>query len=296
VQVSVITPVFNAAPYLDRAIQSALDQPEVVELILIDDASTDGSDQILKSWHLKTNRIRYLPAASDRPQRAAAARNRGLAVATAPFVAFLDADDYYLPGRFTRTAAYFEAHPEMEGLIEPVEVRYDKNYKGPRLSRKKLGFQLTQSRDWSGLRYYDIINPLLPVSGWTFKRNIFHKIGFFEQRQYQKEDIDFLRRLIYFSIPVSIGVQNHTPVAVYYHHGSNTTLRNREVNTEGAKLELLWLKRLANNRDNKGDRFTIFYRYVIFKYKSAYWSRFKKVLIYPFLFIYEGLKLIRFLI
>lgn len=289
-------PVFNAAPYLDRAIQSALDQPEVVELIVIDDASTDGSDQILEIWSRKTNRIRYLPAASDRPQRAAAARNRGLAVATAPFIAFLDADDYYLPGRFARTATYFEAHPEVEGLIEPVEVRYDKNYTGPRLGRKKLGFQLMQSRDWSRLSYYDIINPVLPVNGWAFKRDIFYKIGFFDERQLQKEDIDFLRRVIYFSIPVSIGGQNHTPIAVYYHHISNTTLRNREGNTEGAKLELLWLKRLARNPGKKGDRFTIFYRYVIFKYKSSYWSPFKKVLTYPFLFTYEGLKMIKFLI
>jgi glycosyltransferase involved in cell wall biosynthesis len=295
-QVSVIMPVYNAAPFLDRAIQSALDQPQVVELIAIDDASTDGSERILSAWAEKSDRVIYLPALSKEPQRAAAARNRGLAVATAPFIAFLDADDYYLPGRFTRTEAYFKAHPEVEGLVEPVEVRYEEKYTGPSLKREKLGYKLRQSTLWGNLSYFDIVKPGLPINGWTLKRRTIHKVGYFKELQYQKEDLDFLRRLVYYSIPVSIAGWEQSSVAIYAHHEINTSSNQKEAHSESAKLELLWLKRLARKPESRSDRLRIFYRFVVFRYESASWNRLKKLLIYPFLFTYEGLKLIRFLI
>lgn len=90
-KVSVIIPVYNAASYLRQSIESALSQSETeIEIIVVDDGSNDGSQEIARSYSQV-----YL-IEQDR-QGACRARNVGLANATAEFIKFLDADDYLEP-------------------------------------------------------------------------------------------------------------------------------------------------------------------------------------------------------
>ena len=91
--VAVVIPCWNAAPWIARAIQSVLDQDYAeVEVIVIDDGSTDASLEAVKAFG---DRIRW----SSGPNRGAcAARNAGLEMAQADWVLFLDADDYLEPG------------------------------------------------------------------------------------------------------------------------------------------------------------------------------------------------------
>ncbi|TAN46605.1 MAG: glycosyltransferase family 2 protein [Rhodospirillales bacterium] len=95
-KLSVVMPVYNAAPYAGAAVDSVLEQlPEGGELIAIDDGSTDGSWDALSRIvdpRLKTMR--------QDNQGAAAARNAALELAQGDFIAFIDADDQALPGRF----------------------------------------------------------------------------------------------------------------------------------------------------------------------------------------------------
>ncbi|MEM1428902.1 MAG: glycosyltransferase [Pseudomonadota bacterium] len=98
--VATLIAAYNAAPTLARAIRSALSQPETSEVIVVDDASTDASLQIARAEAARDSRVRVL--AQSRNQGPAAARNRGLDAATAPVVAVLDSDDWFLPGRFAR--------------------------------------------------------------------------------------------------------------------------------------------------------------------------------------------------
>jgi glycosyltransferase involved in cell wall biosynthesis len=90
--VSVVIPCYNAERWVGRAIDSVLAQEGVtVEVIAIDDGSTDGSVEVLRGYD---DRIHW----DTGPNRGAcAARNRGLALARADYVMFLDADDYLLP-------------------------------------------------------------------------------------------------------------------------------------------------------------------------------------------------------
>lgn len=118
-------PVHNAAPFLHRGIQSVLDQPEVVELIAINDASTDHSGEILKLWSEKDDRIIVLHTGGTHPRGPSVARNMGIQKSSADFIAFLDADDYYLPGRFNRTKDWFNKNPQVDAVIERV-VNIDK--------------------------------------------------------------------------------------------------------------------------------------------------------------------------
>ena len=293
-EVSVIMPVYNAAPFLERAIQSALDQPQVVELIAIDDASTDGSDHILESLAQQSERLIYLPACSEESQRAAAARNRGLAIAIAPFIAFLDADDYYLPGRFSRTEAYFEAHPEVEGLVEPVEVVYEGNER-VEVQKYLICSCRLDTKAWAPLSYNDLIAPSMQMNGLTVRKAIFLKVKSFNQELSQVQDLDFGRRLIYNGIDIHIIGCETSPVAHYIHHETNTTYQLNEKWTLSAQLERHWIQKLSLRPHTRHHRWRLFYRYLIFKYHTPPWPWVKKAVLYPFLYLWEAFRLMRYL-
>ena len=102
--VSVVMPCFNAERYLEQAMRSVLDQTlRVVELIVIDDGSTDRSPQIVSRLQADFGgRIVLATQANAGPY---AARNHGLRLARCPFVAFLDSDDWWTPDCLERLHA-----------------------------------------------------------------------------------------------------------------------------------------------------------------------------------------------
>ena len=97
--VSVITPNYNCSPYIAQAIQSVLSQSfQDWELLIADDCSTDGSAEIARDYVKKDPRIRFLqtPSHSGSPREP---RNLALKSAKGRFIAFLDSDDLWLPGK-----------------------------------------------------------------------------------------------------------------------------------------------------------------------------------------------------
>lgn len=98
--VCVVIAGFNAAGTIGRAIQSALAEPQVSEVIVVDDASTDGTAEASRNCDDGSGRLEIIRL--DRNQGPAAARNLAFASSSAPLVAILDADDFLLPGRFAR--------------------------------------------------------------------------------------------------------------------------------------------------------------------------------------------------
>lgn len=95
--VTVVMPVFNAEACVEDAVESVLSQGlRNIELVCIDDASTDGSLQRLKRLAGDDSRMRVL--SNETNEGAGAARNRGLAAARGAFVQFTDADDFLVPG------------------------------------------------------------------------------------------------------------------------------------------------------------------------------------------------------
>lgn len=93
IQVSVIIPCYNVADYIERSIKSALLQPDIsLEIIVIDDGSTDSTVDIIKNLQKLDSRI--MLKTLSRNYGVATARNEGLKIATGEYVAFLDSDDY----------------------------------------------------------------------------------------------------------------------------------------------------------------------------------------------------------
>ncbi len=93
--ISVIIPVYNVAAYLPQCIESVLNQDhELLEVILIDDGSTDDSGTICDAYAARDSRIRVL---HQKNGGAAAAKNAGLRTATGEYLSFVDSDDYLEP-------------------------------------------------------------------------------------------------------------------------------------------------------------------------------------------------------
>lgn len=93
--VSVVIPAYNRARWIGRAVESVLRQdPPPLEVILVDDGSTDSTPQICRA--LECDTVRYVRQENQGPS---VARNHGVSLARGEFVAFLDSDDLALPGR-----------------------------------------------------------------------------------------------------------------------------------------------------------------------------------------------------
>ena len=105
-KVSVCIPVYNGEHLLARAVDSALNQGEDLEVILVDDASTDGTAEICRKYAETDSRIVYLR--NDHSRGASGSRNRAVEQARGQYVAFLDADDMWAPGKLKKQLALLE--------------------------------------------------------------------------------------------------------------------------------------------------------------------------------------------
>ena len=95
IEVSVIIPIYNEEPHLRQCLDSILAQTlQEIEVLCVDDGSTDRSPEILQAYASKDNRIYIF---RQRNQYAGAARNLGMKYARGRYLSFLDGDDYFEP-------------------------------------------------------------------------------------------------------------------------------------------------------------------------------------------------------
>lgn len=109
-RVSVIMPAYNAEAYVEQAIESVLAQTFTdLELIVVDDGSTDATPLIVQALERRDPRVRLLSQPNS--GRPAPGRNRALRVAVGDYISFLDSDDLYLPDRVRPVVEALDAHP-----------------------------------------------------------------------------------------------------------------------------------------------------------------------------------------
>ena len=109
--ISVIIPTYNRAHLISRSINSALSQSYTdLEVIVIDDCSSDDTEQIISSIH--DERIRYFRNTTN--LGAAGSRNQGVSLANSPLIAFLDSDDSWHSHKLMRQMEYWKIHPEFD--------------------------------------------------------------------------------------------------------------------------------------------------------------------------------------
>jgi glycosyltransferase involved in cell wall biosynthesis len=200
--VTVIVPVFNGRDYLNAAIESVLAQTVGrLEVVVVDDGSTDGSGEAAVAIAGRDRRVRVL---RQENRGLSSARNTGLRAARAQYVAFLDSDDLWLPHKLERQLPLLAPHRVVFGdafLIRDAAVTAERVL-GP---RRNSG---------SSLRFEEILdrNPV-PVLTAILSRDTALAVGGFDEDLRSVEDWDLWLRLAARGGVEFVAV--HEPVAHY---------------------------------------------------------------------------------
>jgi teichuronic acid biosynthesis glycosyltransferase TuaG len=157
-QVSVIMPAFNAELYIEEAIQSIIDQTFINwELIIINDGSTDSTRNIAEKYVLQDARIRLI---NQENKKLSAARNTGITNANGEWVAFLDADDLWVPVKLEKQLQAARAYPKA-GVIFSDGYIFTEHINSNTLYGIKAGF--FEAIEMYKLQYQGNYIPVLSV-------------------------------------------------------------------------------------------------------------------------------------
>ncbi|MGD9038317.1 MAG: glycosyltransferase family A protein [Desulfobacteraceae bacterium] len=180
--VSVIIPTYNRARSLLRAISSVLYQTFTdFEVIVVDDGSDDETAECLKSL---TDHIKYIRHLDN--LGVSAARNRGIAASRYPFIAFLDSDDYWLPGKLSTQMAFFDAKPEAVACqTDEIWIR-----NGVRVNPGKRHLKPSGDIFFPSLRLC-----LVSPSAVMLKRSVLDEVGLFDEDLPACEDYELWLRI-----------------------------------------------------------------------------------------------------
>jgi hypothetical protein len=180
--ISVILPVYNGAAFLKDSVDSILTQShQHLELIAVDDGSTDASWDMLQTFAARDSRVRLL----KQPQNMGlvAALNRACLAATGVYLARMDADDISLPDRLARQADYLDQHPDT-GIVGTQAEVMDEQGKSAGWIRVPLSPGLTH---WAMLFY----NPLVH-SSVMMRRSVGDILGYYQH--WPSEDYELWAR------------------------------------------------------------------------------------------------------
>jgi glycosyltransferase involved in cell wall biosynthesis len=125
-RVSIVTPFLNPGPFFDECVASVLAQTrDDWELLLVDDGSTDGSTEVaLCHAAAHPTKIRYLSHDGRQNRGASASRNLAARHAQGEYLAFLDADDVYLPRKLEVQVPVLDRHPDIAMVYGPTQYWY----------------------------------------------------------------------------------------------------------------------------------------------------------------------------
>ena len=180
--VSVIIPTFNRAHTIARAVASVLYQTFTdYEVLVVDDGSEDATFEVLKPFR---SRVKCIPLPKNRG--VSAARNRGVTGTHSPLVAFLDSDDYWLPGKLAAQVSFFSEHPEAVACqTEEHWIR-----RGLRVNPKKKHLKPSGDVFEPSLRLC-VVSP----SAVVVKRTLLEEVGLFDEDLPACEDYDLWLRI-----------------------------------------------------------------------------------------------------
>lgn len=246
-QISIIIPVYNAAPFIEKAVLSALEQPETQEVLLIEDNSTDDSLRICEVLAARHNRVQLLRHPNGENRGAGASRNLGIAHAKCPWIAFLDADDFYLPNRFRTARQVIAQHPDADGIYETIGSYCDDS--GAAQSRTTgLAFNLTTVRATNisppHLFEYLIATPgnHIHLDGLLVSKVMAEQVGGFDEILRQTQDTDFIWKITLSGQlrPGSLAL----PVAIRGVHANNRIFNRPEAQHYARILHHRWFVRM----------------------------------------------------
>lgn len=234
--ISCIVPVFNGERYLAETVSSIAHQTyRLLEIIIVNDGSTDRTEEIVSSYG---SRVRYLRQRNAGP---ASARNLGLAGAKGEFVAFLDQDDLWHSEKLERQMARFADRNDLDLCITHVQSFCD-----PKLPKR--GLQHIKSRMSGSVPGY-LTGTLLA------RRTMFERVGNFNTELRYGDAADWFLR----AIELGINMELLADVLMYHRiHQRNFSLSHA---SESCEEFLGIIKRSLDRRRGTGAFFPASYRF-----------------------------------
>jgi len=201
ITVSCVVPAYNAERYIERALTSVLEQSRPPdEIIVVDDGSTDATVDVLAAYG---SRLRVVRQANCGP---AAARNRGIEMATGELICFQDADDEWHHDKLAKQLALFDERPSVGICITHVRNVWAEHLEAQRRALE----QHALANDPPGYVFQASL----------IRRSVFERAGMLDERLRRAEDVEWFARAKDAGVALAIVPE----VLVYRHlHGQNTS-------------------------------------------------------------------------
>src|SRR3990170_5564347 len=210
--VSIIVPMFNAELYIKEALDSIFNQTyQNIEIIAVDDGSTDGTSRIVKEYSERDNRCKYIYLHNS---GVSTARNNGILHATGEFITFFDADDIMLPHKIAVQVGFLINHPDLSIVLTDYHnFTHHGDYEQthfmtcPQLSKlinigpqkESIVIEPAKARSILAVENFTIADsPLL-------RREVITQVGMFDTNLKACEDFEFTYRI---ATKYQIGVLN----------------------------------------------------------------------------------------
>jgi len=209
ISISVVIPAYNAEKYLARAIKSVLEQTyKPNEIIVVDDGSTDGTYMAAAEFR---DSIRYIYQDNSGES---GARNRGIKEACGNWIAFLDADDEWLPERLERQVKILERQPELVW----VGGNYIRRLLNTKQQSNNVNIKKAKRLLKTNLYFPDFFRNILSINlGCTdvmlINKYVLEKVGLFQYKKKIGADVDLWWRIAYQYPRIGYVVN---PIAIYY--------------------------------------------------------------------------------
>ncbi|WP_313093008.1 glycosyltransferase family 2 protein [Chryseobacterium flavum] len=255
-KISVIIPVYNAERFVTQAVESALQFDEVYEVILVEDKSPDNALYVCQQLTEKYDKVKLYQHPDKGNHGAGPTRNLGIEKSTGDFIAFLDADDYFLPNRFDAEKELFKDN-NVEGVYGAIGVHYYSE-KAKEQYYPIFGDKLTtvykrhHPKDvFPGQIYMLGSFGLFSIDALTIRRDsLIRKMNtLFKSSLRLHQDTEFLYRLSYY-LDLYPGILDRA-VAVRGVHENNriTMVDSKKINPASTRV-LLW-KEVNNWAENE---------------------------------------------
>lgn len=226
--VSIVLPVYNGERYLASAIESVLNQSyQNIELILVNDCSTDSTEEIIERYASKDQRIVYLK--NDVNLKLPASLNRGFSVAKGQYLTWTSDDNLYMPTAIERMAEFLDEHPKAALVYCDMDV-IDEN--GSVTGRINIG-------EPDRLLYVNTV-----CACFMYRKEAAEAVGEYDPNWFLVEDYEYWLR---FYLAFQISPLHECLYQYRFHSGALTSTRQKEIRAAVKKLHLAYLPAFEKN-------------------------------------------------